>query len=172
MKMIVTNLFSILFYILLVCFVILLPQMILQIVNFFEKDFVQGENIATIISVLLIMLVTSNKIYGKCHGIYCKIYKKANRGISRSLIVALISFNDFIISIPKRTIVFFFYLFLTVADEMGYMVGETNFMFVGMLLIGIDRVISNWNKEKQMLYAYGKKAYGVSGDILDDLRKK
>lgn len=118
------------------------------------------------------MLVTSNKIYGKCHGIYCKMYKKANRGISRSLIVALISFNDFIISIPKRTIIFFFYLFLTVADEMGYMVGETNFMFVGMLLIGLDRVITNWNKEKKMLYAYGKKVYGVSGDILDDLRKK
>ena len=93
-------------------------------------------------------------------------------GISRSLIVALISFNDFIISVPKRTIIFFFYLFLTVADEMGYMVGETNFMFVGMLLIGLDRVISNWNKEKKMLYAYGKKVYGVSGDILDDLRKK
>lgn len=170
MKKLVAILISVVIYFALMYTTIFLPHFMEMIANCFG---IQNKNVAIIGSVILLMIISSDKVYGKLHLFYCKIYKKFPNFFVKMLAVTLISFNDFIIAIPKRTLIFTGYLILTIAAELGYTIeSEINFMLIGVLLIGIDRVFSNFNKENKKMLAWGEKAYGETGSILDDLRDK
>ena len=157
-------------YLFLICFVLLLPRISFIMTSLFEQDYNRRVSIATVIMVFFVVILTSNKVYGMLHSIYCAIYIKTKKSIIKNLIIPFICVNDCIYAMYKRTFIFSLYLFFIIAEQLGYhMEGEVNFVFACVLLIGIDRVLSNWEKEKKISYAYGEKVYNDSGDILDDL---
>lgn len=169
LKKIIAVTISILLYLGLVDFIILIPKFVKSVLNFSSNNLINNDTVLIMIIVIILLFFSSDFIYMTLHKFYVKQFNKNSFELVKFIFISLISFNDFFVSIPKRTIIFMIYLFLTVASRLGYMYENIDFMFLGVFLIGLDRVTQSWKKEKAKLFSFGEKAYGNDSDITDDL---
>lgn len=61
---------------------------------------------------------------------------------------------DFIAALPKRTILFVFYLILIILEQIGIIVSAKDYSAIAIFVIAVDRVGKMWPEEKQKLYAF------------------
>ena len=123
----------------------------------------------TVLLVVIAFILSSDWVYSLLHKLYCGQLKKKNKAVHNSVFYALISANDVIAAFPKRTLLFLHYLWMTIMDKLGFSNIDIDLLFVGVVIIGIDRVTKSWAEEKKKLFALGEKAYSDTMKIEDSV---
>ena len=125
--------------------------------------------IASLITSAVFFAFSSNTVYAFLHKKYTLWLDRTKSDYLKMLLVTLISANDVWVAIPKRTILFSAYLVYSILDKLGYVDLGVDLLFVGVFIIGIDRVAKSWKDEKKKLFALGKKAYSEDNNITDSV---
>ena len=126
--------------------------------------------------VLYWFLISSNALYLFLHKRYER-WLDASEGKFRSYFLAcLISVDDVLVALPKRSFLFSLCLIITILDEFGVetasSLGGANVLFVGVVVLALDTLANSWKKEKKKLFALGEKAYGNKSNIREKIVPK
>lgn len=119
-----------------------------------------GENsniFSIIITTTIVFALSSKVIFEKIIKAFNKIENKST--LLFSFIVPLKSLLNVVYVFPTRTIIFIYYLVFTVASKIGFNNIGDDYLFAAVYIIGLDRIISNWEKDKVKLHEYGNEVY-------------
>ena len=147
----------------------IVPMIVDLSLSFFTVSEPNYSMIASLIVATIFFIISSDKVYVSLHQRYIQWMENTNASIVKALLVALISANDVLVAIPKRTVLFGFYLLYSILDKLGCVNLNVDAVFVGVFIIGIDRIAKSWKDEKKKLFALGRKAYSKDNTIADSV---
>ncbi|MGF0039864.1 hypothetical protein ACQRBF_03680 [Peptoniphilaceae bacterium SGI.131] len=112
-----------------------------------------ADNISLLVLTVQSLIITSDWCYGKISKFLEKRVNKASK-YTQSFYVGLKIGVDLISALPKRTILFVFYLILIVLELTGIIVSAKDYSTVAIFIIAIDRVGKIWPNEKEKLFKF------------------
>ena len=147
----------------------MIPQAANWAVSLFPIKQSNHSMIVSIVTATAFFMLSSDGVYEFLRKKYAKWIEKVKCNPIKSVIVALFSANDVVVAIPKRTILFLAYLIYSILNKLGYAELGVDTVFVGVFIIGMDRIGKSWRDEKKKLSALGRKVYSEENSITDSI---
>lgn len=167
-KFIISSLYCFAYILIIFLTLKIVTTVTIAVLSLFETQENTESMIIALISVAIIFFLSSNKMYSYFQIKLAKWWETAKTGKISGLVLVLINANDLWCALPKRTLLFLAYLLLSVLDKFGCNIFSADIMLVSIFIIGIDRVISNWEKEKPKLKNLGSKIFSTNNDNIAD----
>lgn len=115
-----------------------------------------ADNIGNMVLALLALGVTSDWLYQKLQGWLDRRFTQTKREIGRQFFSGLRLGLGLLMALPKRTLLFSFYLLLTVLELSGLIQSAKDYAVIIIFTIAIDRVTKIWPSERERLRSFIK----------------
>ncbi|XVG95914.1 hypothetical protein ACGCUQ_07400 [Eubacteriales bacterium KG127] len=112
----------------------------------FEEKY--AENLAILVVAGQSLFFTSNWFYTRISNFINKRLEKCN-DVNRQIYLGYMAGIQFLIALPKRTILFTFYLFLITLESIGMIDKAKDYAVVIIFIIAVDRISKIWPEEKK-----------------------
>ncbi len=112
-----------------------------------------ADNISLLVFAVQSLIITSDWCYREIAKFIEKRLERASKYTQPFYLGSKIGV-DFIAALPKRTILFGFYLILIILELIGVIVSAKDYSAVAIFVIAVDRVGKMWPDEKKKLYAF------------------
>ncbi len=127
--------------------------------------------VLTLVVISIFFIISSNKIYLFFQKKLKSFRDRADYKNKNGLLIFLIQINDVLCAFPKRTFLFLCYIIITIMDRFGFggsLTSDIDVVLGAVFIIGVDRIISNWSKEKAKVYKLLNKFFLFDNDNLAD----
>ena len=84
-------------------------------------------------------------------------YKRIHTFLNRQIYLGYKAGIEFLMALPKRTILFSFYLLLTILENLGVINSAKDYAVVDIFIIAVDRVTKIWPEEKRRMVEFNQK---------------
>ena len=84
-------------------------------------------------------------------------YKRIRTFLNRQIYLGYKAGIEFLMALPKRPILFSFYLLLTILENLGVINSAKDYAVVVIFIIAVDRVTKIWPEEKRRLVEFSQK---------------
>ena len=148
------------------------PNIVKWFLHFFTLNGSTYSMLFSLVVTVIAFILCSDSIYTFLHDSFCSLRARTKNQLIDLILFTLISVNDVYVAFPKKTFLYVGYLIVTVLDKLGIWNTNADILFVGVVIIGIDRVTKTWNAERGKIHALGRKAYSDNGDINDSIVQK
>ena len=115
-----------------------------------------ANNLAYIAIAMQSLFFTSDWFYSRIRSFLNRRLEKA-KGLNRQLYLGYKVGIEFLMALPKRTILFSFYLLLTILENLGVIASAKDYGVVVIFIIAVDRVTKIWPEEKRRMAAFSQK---------------
>ncbi len=112
-----------------------------------------AQNISLFVFAVQSLIITSDWCYSKMSKFLARRIERASKYAQPLYLGSKIGV-DFISALPKRTILFTFYLVIIVLELTGIIVSAKDYSAVAIFVIAIDRVSKIWSDEKEKLFGF------------------
>lgn len=115
-----------------------------------------ANNLSLIAIAIQSLFFTSDWFYSRIRSFLNRRLEKA-RGLNRQIYLGYKAGVEFLMALPKRTILFSFYLLLTILENLGVIASAKDYGVVVIFIIAVDRVTKIWPEEKYRLVIFSQK---------------
>ncbi|MGU8000138.1 hypothetical protein ACS6Z0_09170 [Streptococcus suis] len=115
-----------------------------------------ANNLSLIAIAIQSLFFTSDWFYSRIRAFLNRRLEKA-RGLNRQIYLGYKAGIEFLMALPKRTILFTFYLLLVVAESVGLIEKAKDYAAVIIFIIAVDRVTKIWPEEKRRMIEFSQK---------------
>ncbi|HFI0130395.1 TPA: hypothetical protein ACGOSD_000583 [Streptococcus suis] len=115
-----------------------------------------ANNLALIAIAIQSLFFTSDWFYKRIRAFLNRRLEKA-KGLNRQIYLGYKAGIEFLMALPKRTILFTFYLLLVVAESVGLIEKAKDYAAVIIFIIAVDRVTKIWPEEKRRMIEFSQK---------------
>ena len=122
----------------------------------FGMDAEHANNLAYIAIAIQSLFFTSDWFYKRIRTFLNRRLEKA-RGLNRHIYLVYKAGIEFLMALPKRTILFSFYLVLTILETLGVIDSAKDYAVVIVFIIAVDRVAKIWPEEKRRMVEFSQK---------------
>lgn len=112
-----------------------------------------AENISLLVFAVQSLIITSDWCYREIAKFLEKRLTKASKYMTSFYLGSKIGV-DFIAALPKRSILFTFYLMLIILELTGIIASAKDYSAIAIFVIAVDRVFKIWPDEKGKLSAF------------------
>ena len=84
-------------------------------------------------------------------------YKRIHTFLNRQIYLGYKAGIEFLMALPKRIILFSFYLLLTILENLGVINSAKDYAVVVIFIIAVDRVTKIWPEEKRRMVEFSQK---------------
>ena len=84
-------------------------------------------------------------------------YKRIRTFLNRQIYLGYKAGIEFLMALPKRIILFSFYLLLTILENLGVINSAKDYAVVVIFIIAVDRVTKIWPEEKRRMVEFSQK---------------
>ena len=84
-------------------------------------------------------------------------YKRIRTFLNRQIYLGYKAGIEFLMALPKRPILFSFYLLLTILENLGVINSAKDYAVVDIFIIAVDRVTKIWPEEKRRMVEFNQK---------------
>lgn len=124
-----------------------------------------ANNVALIVIGAQSLFFTSDWFYGRIRSFLNRRLKKA-KGLNRQIYLGYKVGIECLMALPKRTILFSFYLLLVISESIGLIEKAKDYAVVIVFIIAVDRVTKIWPEEKRRFKEFSQK---VRKRVTEDL---
>ncbi|WFB92167.1 hypothetical protein NWE22_01200 [Streptococcus parasuis] len=122
----------------------------------FGMDAEHANNLAYIAIAIQSLFFTSDWFYKRIRTFLNRRLENA-KGLNRQIYLGYKAGIEFLMALPKRTILFTFYLLLVVAESVGLIEKAKDYAAVIIFIIAVDRVTKIWPEEKRRMIEFSQK---------------
>ncbi|HEP1819011.1 TPA: hypothetical protein VB845_000811 [Streptococcus suis] len=115
-----------------------------------------ANNLSLIAIAIQSLFFTSDWFYNRIRAFINRRLEKA-KGLNRQIYLGYKAGVEFLMALPKRTILFTFYLLLVVAESVGLIEKAKDYAVVIIFIIAVDRVTKIWPEEKRRMIEFSQK---------------
>lgn len=115
-----------------------------------------ANNLALIAIAIQSLFFTSDWFYSRIRSFLNRRLERA-RGLNRQIYLGYKAGVEFLMALPKRTILFSFYLLLTILENLGVIDSAKDYAVVIVFIIAVDRVTKIWPDEKRRMTEFSQK---------------
>lgn len=115
-----------------------------------------ANNLALIAIAIQSLFFTSDWFYSRIRSFLNRRLERA-RGLNRQIYLGYKAGVEFLMALPKRTILFSFYLLLTILENLGVIDSAKDYAVVIVFIIAVDRVTKIWPEEKRRMIEFSQK---------------
>ncbi|HFI0935240.1 TPA: hypothetical protein ACGO17_000390 [Streptococcus suis] len=115
-----------------------------------------ANNLALIAIAIQSLFFTSDWFYSRIRSFLNRRLERA-RGLNRQIYLGYKAGIEFLMALPKRTILFSFYLVLTILENLGVIDSAKDYAVVIVFIIAVDRVTKIWPEEKRRMIEFSQK---------------
>lgn len=115
-----------------------------------------ANNLSLIAIAIQSLFFTSDWFYNRIRAFINRRLEKA-RGLNRQIYLGYKAGIEFLMALPKRTILFSFYLVLTILENLGVIDSAKDYAVVIVFIIAVDRVTKIWPDEKRRMNEFSQK---------------
>ncbi|MGU7925573.1 hypothetical protein ACS6ZD_03060 [Streptococcus suis] len=115
-----------------------------------------ANNVSLIVIGAQSLFLTSDWFYKRIRAFLNRRLEKA-KGLNWQIYLGYKAGIEFLMALPKRTILFTFYLLLVVAESVGLIEKAKDYAAVIIFIIAVDRVTKIWPEEKRRMMEFGQK---------------
>lgn len=115
-----------------------------------------ANNLALIAIAIQSLFFTSDWFYSRIRSFLNRRLERA-RGLNRQIYLGYKAGVEFLMALPKRTILFSFYLLLTILENLGVINSAKDYAVIVIFIIAVDRVTKIWPEEKRRMMEFGQK---------------
>ncbi|HFI0235649.1 TPA: hypothetical protein ACGOVC_001241 [Streptococcus suis] len=115
-----------------------------------------ANNLSLIAIAIQSLFFTSDWFYSRIRAFLNRRLEKA-KGLNRQIYLGYKAGIEFLMVLPKRTILFTFYLLLVVAESVGLIEKAKDYAAVIIFIIAVDRVTKIWPEEKRRMIEFSQK---------------
>ncbi|HEM4324377.1 TPA: hypothetical protein U1Y08_001170 [Streptococcus suis] len=115
-----------------------------------------ANNLSLIAIAIQSLFFTSDWFYSRIRAFLNRRLEKA-KGLNRQIYLGYKAGIEFLMALPKRTILFTFYLLLVVAESVDLIEKAKDYAAVIIFIIAVDRVTKIWPEEKRRMIEFSQK---------------
>lgn len=115
-----------------------------------------ANNLSLIAIAIQSLFFTSDWFYSRIRAFLNRRLERA-KGLNRQIYLGYKAGIEFLMALPKRTILFSFYLLLTILENLGVIASAKDYGVVVIFIIAVDRVTKIWPEEKRRMTEFGQK---------------
>ncbi|MFI3086059.1 hypothetical protein [Streptococcus sp. 2022WUSS037] len=115
-----------------------------------------ANNVSLIVIGAQSLFLTSDWFYSRIRAFLNRRLERA-KGLNRQIYLGYKAGIEFLMALPKRTILFSFYLLLTILENLGVIASAKDYGVVVIFIIAVDRVTKIWPEEKRRMMEFGQK---------------
>ncbi|HFI0103396.1 TPA: hypothetical protein ACGO3A_001098 [Streptococcus suis] len=115
-----------------------------------------ANNLAYIAIAIQSLFFTSDWFYSRIRAFLNRRLERA-KGLNRQIYLGYKAGIEFLMALPKRTILFSFYLLLTILENLGVIDSAKDYAVIVIFIIAVDRVTKIWPEEKRRMIEFGQK---------------
>lgn len=123
-----------------------------------------ANNLALIAIAIQSLFFTSDWFYSRIRTFINRRLEKS-RGLNRQIYLGYKVGIEFLMALPKRTILFSFYLILTILENLGVIDSAKDYAVVIVFIIAVDRVTKIWPEEKRRMIEFSQKIRKRIGSV-------
>ncbi|MGT2884147.1 hypothetical protein ACVRZS_04230 [Streptococcus ferus] len=124
--------------------------------RFFGFEEKYASNVEWIAIAIQSLFFTSDWFYARIRAFLNRRLQKS-KGLNHQIYLGYKAGIECLMALPKRTILFGFYLVLIVGESLGLVENAKDYTAVIVFIIAIDRVTKIWPEEKERLKAFSHK---------------
>lgn len=122
----------------------------------FGMDAEHANNLAYIAIAIQSLFFTSDWFYKRIRTFLNRCLENA-KGLNRQIYLGYKAGIEFLMALPKRIILFSFYLLLTILENLGVINSAKDYAVVVIFIIAVDRVTKIWPEEKRRMVEFSQK---------------
>ncbi|HFI0092189.1 TPA: hypothetical protein ACGO21_001323 [Streptococcus suis] len=115
-----------------------------------------ANNLSLIAIAIQSLFFTSDWFYSRIRAFLNRRLDRA-KGLNRQIYLGYKVGIEFLMALPKRTILFSFYLLLTILENLGVIDSAKDYAVIVIFIIAVDRVTKIWPEEKRRMMEFGQK---------------
>lgn len=115
-----------------------------------------ANNLSLIAIAIQSLFFTSDWFYSRIRAFLNRRLERA-KGLNRQIYLGYKAGIEFLVALPKRTILFSFYLLLTILENLGVIDSAKDYAVIVIFIIAVDRVTKIWPEEKRRMMEFGQK---------------
>lgn len=115
-----------------------------------------ANNLSLIAIAIQSLFFTSDWFYSRIRAFLNRRLERA-KGLNRQIYLGYKAGIEFLMALPKRTILFSFYLLLTILENLGVIDSAKDYAVIVIFIIAVDRVTKIWPEEKRRMMEFGQK---------------
>ncbi|HFI0113046.1 TPA: hypothetical protein ACGO7C_000934 [Streptococcus suis] len=115
-----------------------------------------ANNLSLIAIAIQSLFFTSDWFYSRIRAFLNRRLERA-KGLNQQIYLGYKAGIEFLMALPKRTILFSFYLLLTILENLGVIASAKDYGVVVIFIIAVDRVTKIWPEEKRRMIEFGQK---------------
>lgn len=119
-------------------------------------SFEHANNLSLIAIAIQSLFFTSDWFYSRIRAFLNRRLERA-KGLNRQIYLGYKAGIEFLMALPKRTILFSFYLLLTILENLGVIDSAKDYAVIVIFIIAVDRVTKIWPEEKRRMMEFGQK---------------
>ena len=119
-------------------------------------DAEHANNLAYIAIAIQSLFFTSDWFYKRIRTFLNRRLENA-KGLNRQIYLGYKAGIEFLMALPKRPILFSFYLLLTILENLGVINSAKDYAVVVLFIIAVDRVTKIWPEEKRRMVEFSQK---------------
>lgn len=128
------------FFMLILVMISQLPSFITELASRYGLADENALNLGMMLTATIALIITSNAFYRLVLD-KMNVYLDTNKSLSkRNILNALVIGLEFVMAIPKRSLLFGIYLGLVVLEQLGAIDKANDYILVAVFVIGVDRV--------------------------------
>ncbi len=127
-------------------------------------------NIGLMTTASFAFIITSDLVYGKIRNFLAARLRK-EKSFGYSFYVSAKMAVEILMALPKRSILFSFYLFFIVLELMGLIDKAKDYSVVAIFIVSVDRITKIWPQEFIRLREFGRKIKKDLGRALGEKHK-
>ncbi|MBL6538080.1 hypothetical protein JNG37_04925 [Streptococcus suis] len=115
-----------------------------------------ANNLSLIAIAIQSLFFTSDWFYSRIRAFLNRQLERT-KGLNRQIYLGYKAGIEFLMALPKRTILFSFYLLLTILENLGVIDSAKDYAVIVIFIIAVDRVTKIWPEEKRRMMEFGQK---------------
>ncbi|MFM0772420.1 hypothetical protein [Streptococcus suis] len=115
-----------------------------------------ANNLSLIAIAIQSLFFTSDWFYSRIRAFLNRRLERT-KGLNRQIYLGYKAGIEFLMALPKRTILFSFYLLLTILESLGVINSAKDYAVIVIFIIAVDRVTKIWPEEKRRMMEFGQK---------------
>nr|WP_238595263.1 hypothetical protein [Streptococcus suis] len=115
-----------------------------------------ANNLSLIAIAIQSLFFTSDWFYSRIRAFLNRRLERT-KGLNRQIYLGYKAGIEFLMALPKRTILFSFYLLLTILENLGVIDSAKDYAVIVIFIIAVDRVTKIWPEEKRRMMEFGQK---------------
>ncbi|HFI0361177.1 TPA: hypothetical protein ACGO51_000343 [Streptococcus suis] len=115
-----------------------------------------ANNLSLIAIAIQSLFFTSDWFYSRIRAFLNRRLERT-KGLNRQIYLGYKAGIEFLMALPKRTILFSFYLLLTILENLGVINSAKDYAVIVIFIIAVDRVTKIWPEEKRRMMEFGQK---------------